>query len=403
MNKNELRNKLMAELNALKDKSESDVLSKEERDLVGDKIKQLDELNSEIQASDDIRSAIASKIADLNKPAKKVTSLVTATESRDWQESKEYRQWFYGEYLKDGRESREFRDLSLGTGSAGGYILPKVTYGQIWEKLEEKSVIFNVARKIPIYAGGTSIPIVSSAMTEMTFPGETTSVTQDSGLTFAERNLSPLAGRVAIYVSNALTYSASDLESFIVNEMVRTAQRGLDKTCLGSTGNGSGKPLSISVASANGIPTTRDVTAAASDKIVWTDLVNVFDSVATPYQVNGAWFMHPDARKMLRRLVDGESRPLFTDFSNGGDFRILGRPVYVSSYMQAATSGVFTTGQYPIVFGDPNEYALGIGADFAIKRLDQIGALSGQDVWYGQMLTNGTPVQPEAWARLKMA
>lgn len=411
MNKKELRNKLVAELEAIQGNED---LTSEDITLCNEKLTQIEKLDAELKASDEVRSAIANKVAELNKPAKKVSTLAVADETRDWQDSKEYRQWFYGEYIKNGKESREFRDiasrevrdLSLGTPSAGGYLLPKVASDIIWDRIENQSVIYKYATRVPIVAGGSSVPITSARVAEATFVGENTAPTADTQLAFAERLLTPRALSVSLNVSNLLLNNQSAIEQRLTREVGLAVMNGIEKYCIGASGDGSGKPYGLFYANANGIPSTRDVfTGNTITGFTRAGLNAALMKVDPAYMPDAVWIMHPDAYSMAMGLVDGENRPYYTNTQFGSQANpgfvgsIEGKPVLLSKY----APNTFTTGLYAGIVGNLREYFLGVSQDISVLRLGELEARKLQTVFFAYALVDGVPGYTEAFARVKLA
>ena len=114
-----------------------------------------------------------------------------------------------------------------------------------------------------------------------------------------------------------------------------------------TTGAGTTEPTGILTGA------TLGVTAASATGIQASELVDLFYSIDEDYRRNAVWLMHDNTTKHLRKLVDGEGRPLLVDPIEAGKPRlILGRPVVPNRYLASS----LTAESKPILFGDVSKY-----------------------------------------------
>jgi len=95
------------------------------------------------------------------------------------------------------------------------------------------------------------------------------------------------------------------------------------------TGNGSGQPLGLFTASADGISTGRDVsTGNTTTAIQFDGLIEAKYSVKGAYWANAKWLFHRDAMKNISKLKDGEGQYLWLPSVREDEpDRLLGRMV----------------------------------------------------------------------------
>ena len=92
------------------------------------------------------------------------------------------------------------------------------------------------------------------------------------------------------------------------------------------------------------------VTAAAATAISYNDLINVLMKVAQKYRDNAdaCWIMNTTTLAAIRKLQDGENRPLLIpDYAAGFGYTLLGHRVFESDAMDAIAASKKT-----VVFGD---------------------------------------------------
>lgn len=114
-----------------------------------------------------------------------------------------------------------------------------------------------------------------------------------------------------------------------------------------TTGAGTTEPSGILTGA------TLGVTAASATGIDANELTDLYYSVDEDYRRNAIWLMHDNTTKNLRKLVDGQGRPLLVDPIEAGKPRlILGRPVVPNRYLASSV----TAESKPILFGDVSRY-----------------------------------------------
>ena len=77
--------------------------------------------------------------------------------------------------------------------------------------------------------------------------------------------------------------------------------------------------------------------------------------------------------------------------------QLKGSPLYMSEYVP----NTFTTGQYVGMYGDFSRYAICDSLALRIKRLNELYAENSLVGFIFEKETDGAPVLPEAFARMK--
>jgi len=90
---------------------------------------------------------------------------------------------------------------------------------------------------------------------------------------------------------------------------------------------------------------------------------------------NASWVMTSTTRAALMGIISTTGQPILQSDPNNGPFSsIFGRPIVISESQESIAAG-----NSPILFGDlQNGYVLRQPGGFAIKRLDQLFALSNE-------------------------
>lgn len=301
-------------------------------------------------------AAVASKGPKAGKDAQRVA-----------QDGEEYRDAFW-RAMRTGVETPEFRALSFGSDSAGGYLVPDVFRRELVIALNEENVMRQLATVFTTTSGIMSIPAVSthgsaSWKTEAAAYAE-------SDETFTEIQLNAYKATSLIKVSEELLNdSAFPLESYLATEFGRRLGR-LEETGF-TTGTGSNQPTGVVGGS------TLGVTAAATNAVTADELVDLFHSLGRAYRTRARWLMADTTVKAIRKLVTGVSGDktyLWQPGLQGSEpDTLLGRPVVVSQDMAALAASAKT-----ILFGDFSYYYIGDRAGMTMQRLNELYAGNGQ-------------------------
>lgn len=117
------------------------------------------------------------------------------------------------------------------------------------------------------------------------------------------------------------------------------------------------------------LPMVPVATAADSDALTYTDLVNVKAKVKAPYNAQGraSWLMNSATKDALLGLVDKQGRPLYIEsMSAGVPDKLFGYPVIIDDAMPEVAAG-----QRVIAFGDFKAYKARIVRGIRVKTYDE--------------------------------
>lgn len=298
----------------------------------------------------------------------------------------------------------ETRDIAADSAAAGGNIVaPQQFVAELLKKMDDILHVRQFATKYTLGSfANIGVPTISANASDADWTTEVASVGNDTALAFGKRTMTPSMLSKLIKVSIKLMEVASiPAESIVRDQLAYVFALAQEKAFL--TGDGSGKPLGLFTASANGISTGRDVaTGNAATAFTPDGLTNAVYSVKQQYRRNARWLFNRDGVKMARQLKTGISGDLTylwqPGLTAGQPDTLMGFPVLESEFVP----NTFTSGLYVGLFGDLSKYWIVDQLPFAIQRLVELYAGNNQVGFIGRMSTDGAPVDELAFARVKL-
>jgi HK97 family phage major capsid protein len=251
-------------------------------------------------------------------------------------------------------------------------------------------------------AESLGVPTLDTDLADAEWTSEIGTGSQDDALRFGKRELrpNPLAKRVK--VSRTLLRRAALNPETIVRE--RMAYKfGVTAEKAYMTGDGNKKPLGLFTASADGIPTTRDVQTGSATGFTGDGLIEAKYTLKGQYWARAQWLFHRDAIKLIRKLRDDTGGAGVGNYiwqpglANDRPDTILDLPYLVSEF----APNTFTTGLYAGMLADFSFYWIADALSMEVQRLVELYAESNQVGFIGRLETDGMPVKPEAFIRLK--
>lgn len=266
----------------------------------------------------------------------------------------------------------EDRAQSVGTPSAGGYLVPVIFQEELVKSLKAWG---------PMLDPGVTRMLTTATGAALTFP--TMNDTANTGALIAENTQVSLAeiafgtktidafkytSGVVLVSDELLQDSVLDVEAIIRDAMSERIGR-IANTHL-TTGDGSSKPNGI-VAAATAVEGSDDVT------VTFDDMIDLEHSIDPAYRSDPSckWMFNDSTLKALRKLKDLEGNYIWQP----ADVRA-GAPAQILGYGYAINQAVASIGASakPVVFGAFNKYIVRNVKEFAIKRLVERYADYGQ-------------------------
>ncbi len=284
----------------------------------------------------------------------------------------------YNVYLKEGSgglkpEQRELlnrfqaemetRAQGVGTDAAGGFTVPEGFAGFITETMKDFSGL--LAASNPAGSGG---PMLLRTASGNTIPYPTNDDTANAGaildentqvgeqdFVFGARNLSAfmytsLLVRVSLQL---LQDEAVNLQAYIGTMLGKRIGRALSPHF--ATGAGTTEPTGLVTAATDAAV---DISAGAG--VTFDNLVDFEHALDPAYRRRGAsWVFNDNTLRDLKKLVDGNARPLWLPASLGSIADTLSRPT-LNGYNYIIDQGMddIAIGDRPIAFGDLSEFII---------------------------------------------
>ena len=304
-------------------------------------------------------------------------------------------------YLQTGAIGNELRLLQADSPIAGGYIsAPQQLVNRLIKKMDDLMFIRQFATVIPVTSSDSlGCPTLENDPADSDWTGEVSAVSEDSSMNFGKRELKPHLLSKEIKISmKLLRVSALPVENLIIDRLAYKHALPQEKAFL--TGNGSGQPLGLFTASADGISTGRDYsTGNSGTAIAFDNLIGQKYNIKEQYGAKARWLFSRVAMSLIAKLKDAEGRYIWMVSPIAGQpDTLLGKPVHMSEWVPS----VFTSGLYVGLYGDFSQYWIADGANFSVQRLNELNARNNKIGFIGRAECDGMPVLEEAFSRVKL-
>lgn len=244
----------------------------------------------------------------------------------------------FSHWLRTGQETRA---LSKGTDAAGGYLVPDEWRDKLVECIRTFGGFINEAEQITTSDGRTMFwPTIDDGTNEAAITAEAAAFTGGADPTFSEGNLGAYkytttgAGNNPLKVSvELLQDSMIDLDSKLRELFGRRIHRKQARDAV--VGTGSGQPKGILNGTADFNLSTTNTWDQTNNG--WEDLVDIETILDDEYLQNAKWLMNKTTYAQIRKLKDGNGRPLINTSTDGisgrvGGRELMGYPVIIDSY-----------------------------------------------------------------------
>lgn len=333
----------------------------------------------------------------------------TATKAGVTTEQQKVKATAWSSFLRTGIKGLDaagIKALQADSGVLGGYLVaPEQFVTELIQIVRDMVFMRRLGRVITMEkAESLGVPTLEAHPADADWTQELGTGSEDSTMAFGKRELTPHPVAKRIKVSNKLLRQSSINVDALVRDLLGY-KFGITEEKAFLTGTGNNQPLGIFTADANGIPTSRDVAAAATTSFTGDDLIGMKYSLKMQYHARARWIFHRDVLKMARRLKDGQGNYIWASgLGPGGGLQgtpptLVEMPYEVSEY----APNTFTTGLYLAVLGDFSFYWIVDALDMQLQVLDQLYAETNQTGYIGRKETDGMPVLSESFARLKLA
>lgn len=254
----------------------------------------------------------------------------------------------------------EARDLSKGTASAGGNLVPTNFVSDLYRRVQEASAAVMSSARIVRTASGSSLQFPrQDSYSTAAIIGEGAGITE-SDPAFGLVTLGAFKYAFAVQVpSELLADEAVGLESFLSDQGGWALGHGMGAHFI--AGTGSGQPQGV----VPGAAVT--VAAAGASAIAGDDLINLLHGVPSMARERGVFVMRDATLSSVRKLKDSTGQYLWQPgLAVGQPDTLLGRPVYTDP----AVPVVATTNR-SVVFGDMGGYIVRLAGPVRVERSDE--------------------------------
>lgn len=262
-------------------------------------------------------------------------------------------------YLRTGvanQDLTELRAQSVGTDSAGGFLVPDTLRQKMQERMKAFGGLATAVEEISTTGGETlRWPTLDDTANEGVIATEGTApASGGADLVFGEKTLgafkyvAPGTGQLPLRVSvELLQDSAFDIEGLVTRKLGERIAR--KQAAHWVTGNGTTEPF--------GIDTGTSGTAFTSAGITYAELVDAVHEVDPAYRETAKWTFNDSTLAKIEKIVDTTGRPILKDSTAGIEGKpsgqmLLGFPVVIDQAWPTYTDG--GTNKWG-AFGDLNQ------------------------------------------------
>lgn len=228
-----------------------------------------------------------------------------------------------------------FRNAAgVGTGAAGGYMVPPAFRDMVIETLLAYGPMLSLADRIDTDSGvNLPWPTNDDTANEGAILGESVQISEQD-LTLGTNSLDAyMYTSKLVRVSYQLMQDAPDFERFLARKLGERLARIYNRHA--TTGTGTAQPDGIVTSATVGV--TGSGSLATTGGVSYDNLIDLIESVDDAYltSMDGARFMmHQSMRKALRKLKDGSNRPIWEpSVQAGSPDSLLGYPIAINNHM----------------------------------------------------------------------
>jgi HK97 family phage major capsid protein len=294
----------------------------------------------------------------------------------------------FNEYLRGVVSSAEVRAAGVATNAAGGFTVPTDLSSTLIETMKAYGPL-NVGGPVNYLMTESGNPLNfatnNDTANKATLIAENTQA-GDKDVTFGQISLGAykLTSGVFKVSSELIADSAINITQFVGKAIGERFGRGINE--LLTSGTGTSQPQGLVTGASVG------KTAAATNGILYDELIDLYHSIDPAYRGNFAFMFHDDILKVLRKLKDGEGRYVWTPANGPIAKTIVGQRYYINNDMESTLA----TGKRTVLGGDFSKYTARMAGGLSIKRLDERYADSDQVGFVGFARIDGKVMDPSA-------
>lgn len=270
-------------------------------------------------------------------------------------------------------ESLETRAQSVGTSSAGGYLVPTDLANQLVVIMKQFGGMLEAGTIIPTTSGN---PLNFPTLDDTSNVGElvaenAASNAQDAAVGQKTLNAYKYGSKLIKVSYELLQDSAFDFVQIVGRIGMERLGRIINQHL--TTGTGSSQPNGLITATSAG------KTSASNSAVTMAELIDLYHSVDPAYRNAASWMFNDSTLSLIKKLTIGSSddRALWQpSFVAGEPDRILGSPFIVNQDVAS-----FGANAKPIAFGDLSKYYIRRVGQTRIRRSDDRHIENDQSVF----------------------
>ncbi len=316
----------------------------------------------------------------------------------------------FARYLQVGERGlteEQQRALQITPDEQGGHLVaPQQFVNQLIARLDEQVHIRGLATTMTLTeAESLGVPTRESDIDDFDWTTELATGNEDTGLGFGKREFRPHPLAKRIKVSRTLLRRSSMGPEEIVLDRLGF-KLGVTQERAYMLGDGAQKPLGMFVASASGVPASRDVAIGTGGAIPLTNstasdqLIDAKYTLREVYWPRARWLFHRDLLKVVRKLKDSDGQYCWQPGLAGGRPDTILELPFISSEFAPNT---ITGNAYVGMLADFSNYWIVDSLELDIQRLVELYAETNQVGFIARYEGDGMPVLAEAFVRLKVA
>lgn len=262
-------------------------------------------------------------------------------------------------------QGEQFRNAAGTGGTAGGYMIPPEFRDIIVQALLAYGPMLELSERLTTTSGANiPWPTNDDTANEGAILAENTQISeQDVTLGTASLDAYMYTSKL-VRVSYQLLQDRPDFDTWLVGRLGERLARIYNRHA--TTGTGTSQPDGIVTSATVGVTGTGSF--ATTGGVSYANVVDLVESVDDAYltTIDAGFMMHQTVRKALRKLLDGQNRPIWEPSVQAGQpDRLLGYPTRINNHM-----ATLATSSKSLLFGDVRSaYVVRIVSDNQLVRL----------------------------------
>lgn len=314
--------------------------------------------------------------------------------------TKSYRDAFYNYLAKKGVENLgngDLKSLSVGTDSAGGFLVPADFLARMIEREPASPVLTNYVTQLMTNSDKLVMPKNTYSASDKYTTGVRVEWVEEESGSENEQNAKNF-GTVSIPVhtamfkhdltNNIIEDGAMDIVGWLLGKFKETAD--LTKEDMIIIGSGIGQPAGI-LLNPGGANQPEVINSGSNTGYTYDGLVDLAYSLKARYTRNARFiFNRTSSGRALAKIKDADGRPLFASgtqddgLANARPERLLGFGTSENDFMPDVAQNAV-----PMIFGDPKGYYLVNRVGFSIQVLKEVAAENNKVRYLGRMRFGG--------------